>query len=433
MVIPEMKRLLRWLLIVLILAGIGYGAYFPVQGYLAKRNQVNWRTDKVSQGSIKSMVNSTGTVKPKLEVAVGCFVSGPVIQLNVGFNQEVKEGDLLARIDPLLYEANVARDDASLKNREADVDRVLAQLQQARNDEKRAIALHAEDSSFIAQAEMDKFKFARLSLEAQLKSAKTAVKQADATLKNSTANLGYTEIRAKMDGMVINRKINEGQTVAASFQTPELFTIAPDMRKEIHVYASVDEADIGQIKAAQIEKYPVTFTVDAYPDELFVGHVHEVRLNFSTVQNVVTYPVIVAAPNPDLKLLPGMTASLSFQVAYRADVIKIPNAALRFYPDAKHVRAEDLPILDGQVEKSTEPDEDQAQHNSKMASAEERAQLRRQRDRRHVWVREGAKLRAVEVITGLGDSHYTEMVEGDLKPGDELVTGIQPPKVGPKR
>ena len=132
MVIPEMKRLLRWLLVILILSGIGYGAYFPAQDYLAKRNQINWRIDKVSQGSIKSMVNSTGTVKPKLEVAVGCFVSGPVIQLNVGFNQEVKEGDLLARIDPLLYEANVARDDASLKNREADVDRVLAQLQQAR-------------------------------------------------------------------------------------------------------------------------------------------------------------------------------------------------------------------------------------------------------------------------------------------------------------
>ena len=281
---------------------------------------------------------------------------------------------------------------------------------------------------------MDKFKFARLSLEAQLKSAKTAVKQAEATLKNSTANLGYTEIRAKMDGMVINRKINEGQTVAASFQTPELFTIAPDMRKEIHVYASVDEADIGQIKAAQ--------------DRKVSGHLHGRRLPRRTVRGTRPRsppelqhgpergdlpPSSSRQPNPDLKLLPGMTASLSFQVAYRADVIKIPNAALRFYPDAKHVRAEDLPILEGQDAKATEPDEDQAQHNSKMASAEERARLRRQRDKRHVWVREGSKLRAVAVITGLGDSQYTEMVEGDLQPGDELVTGIQPPKVGPTR
>lgn len=428
-----MKKLLRWLLILVIVAGGAYGASFPLQDYLAKRNQIHWRTEKVIRGSIKSMVNSTGTVKPKLQVAVGSFVSGPVIQLNVGFNQEVKAGDLLARIDPLLYKANVARDDAILKNREADVDRVRAQLQQARNDEKRAIALHAEDSSFIAQSEMDKFKFARLSLEAQLKSAITAVKQAEATLENSLANLGYTEIRAKMDGMVIDRKINEGQTVAASFQTPELFTIAPDLRKEVHVYASVDEADIGMIKAAQVEQYPVNFTVDAYPDELFEGHVHEVRLNFTTSQNVVTYPVIVAAPNPDLKLLPGMTASLSFQVAYRDDVVKIPNAALRFYPDAKHVRPEDLPILEGHAEQMSEPEDDQAQHNSKMTSAEDRSRLRRQRDRRHVWVQDNSKLRAVAVVTGLGDSQYTEMVEGDLQPGDELVTGIQPPKVGSTR
>ncbi|WP_373650210.1 efflux RND transporter periplasmic adaptor subunit [Schlesneria sp. DSM 10557] len=428
-----MKKFLRWLLFILVLAGIGYAAAVPMQAYLAKRNLVHWRTDKVVQGSIKSMVNSTGTVKPKLQVAVGSFVSGPVIELNVGFNQEVKAGDLLARIDPLLYEANVARDEASLRNREADVDRVRAQLQQARNDEKRAIALHLEDSSFIAQAEMDKFKFARLSLEAQLKSAITAVKQAEATLKNSAANLGYTEIRAKMDGMVIDRKINEGQTVAASFQTPELFIIAPDLRKEVHVYASVDEADIGQIKAAQVERYPVTFTVDAYPDELFEGHVDEVRLNFTTSQNVVTYPVIVAAPNPDLKLLPGMTASLSFQVAYRENVVKIPNAALRFYPDAKHVREEDLPILEGHTEKVREPDEDQPQSNSNLASAEERTQLRKQRDQRHVWVQEGAKLRAVAVVTGLSDSQYTELVEGELKPGEALVTGIQPPNVGASR
>ena len=427
-----MKRLVRWLLVLLVLSGLGYAAVTPVQNYLAKRNQVVWRTDKVAQGNIKSMVNSTGSVKPKLTVAVGAFVSGPVIELHAEFNQEVAKGDLLAKIDPQLYLANVSRDEASLQNRIADVDRVQALLQQAKNDEKRAIALKAEDASFIAQAEMDKYKFARLSLEAQLKSAITAVSQAQATLETSKTNLGYTEIRATFDGMIIDRKIDPGQTVAASFQTPELFKIAPDMRKEMYIHASVDEADIGLIKSAQREHYPVSFTVDAYPDELFEGQIFEVRLNSTTMQNVVTYPVIVSAPNPDLKLLPGMTASISFQVANRDQVIKIPNTALRFYPDAKHVRSEDLPILEGRVEKASDGNED-AQQSEKSMSAVERAQLRKERDRRHVWVQDGTKLRAVEVLTGLGDSHHTELVRGELQVGDLLVTGIQATKPGQSR
>ena len=159
----------------------------------------------------------------------------------------------------------------------------------------------------------------------------------------------------------------------------------------------------------------------------------EVRLSYSTAQNVVTYPVIVSAPNPDLKLLPGMTASISFQVSFRDNVVKVPNAALRFYPDAKHVRKEDLPILEGHIEQTTERNDNDTQQSEKTLSADERSQLRRDRDRRHVWVQEGAKLRAVSVVTGLSDSRYTEMVEGDLKPGDVLVTGIQVAKPGQSR
>ena len=248
-------------------------------------------------------------------------------------------------------------------------------------------------------------------------------------MENSLANLNYTKITAPVDGMIINKKIDMGQTVAASFQTPELFVIAPDMRVEMHVNASVDEADIGLIKIAQSQSFPVTFTVDAYPDELFEGRVHEVRLNSATTQNVVTYPVIVAAANPDLKLLPGMTASLSFQVAYRENVTKIPNGALRFYPDVKHVRVEDIPILEGHRQSNAERDDDQAQHNASMTSADERSQLRKNRYRRHVWVQDHDKLRAVPVVTGLSDSRYTELVEGNLKPDDALVVGIELPVV----
>lgn len=421
-----MKKSYKWAFLILILCGAGYGVSIPVQKYLAQRGRINWRTDKVVQGDIKTVVNSTGTVKPRLQVAIGSFVSGPILELHAEFNQEVKEGDLLARIDPKLYQANWDRDRATFESRKADILRARAQLQQAINDEKRAIALRTEDSSFISQAEMDKFKFARLSLEAQLESAVTAAAQAKASMENSKANLDYTEIKAPIDGMIINKKIDSGQTVAASFQTPELFVIAPDMRKEMHIHANVDEADIGLIKKAQQHEYVVTFTVDAYPDDLFEGKVFEIRLSSTTNQNVVTYPVIVSAVNPELKLLPGMTASLSFQVDHRDDVVKIPNAALRYYPDSKHVVKEDQDILEGQRDRMLDRDDDQAQQNEKLISADERTLRRRERGRRHVWVQSGEKLRAVSVLTGLSDSHHTEMIEGDLKPGDLLVTGIRP-------
>ena len=423
----------KFLIVLLVLAGIGAAAYKPAADYWVKRNRPIWRTATVDQGPIVSVVNSTGTVKPKLEVAIGSFVSGPILELHCEFNQEVKKGDLLAKIDPRIYEANRARDAASLANREADVYRAKAQLQQAINDEKRAIALRMEDETFIAQAEMDKFKFARLSLEAQLMVANTAVDQARATLSFSQANLDYTDILATVDGIVINRKIQPGQTLAAQFQTPELFIVAPDMREEMHVHAAVDEADIGLIKEAQKEKHPVTFTVDAYPEKFFEGTIHEIRLSFTTTQNVVTYPVVVSAPNPDLDLLPGMTASLSFQVDQRDDVIKIPNAALRFYPTVKQGRPADVPILEGHSQPNTEENQEEAQQAEKSLSAQERSKLHKDRHRRHVWVADGNLLRAVEVTTGLSDSQFTEMVSGSLAKGDRLVTGVQPPQFVPPK
>jgi HlyD family secretion protein len=424
--------MLKLLLGLVVLGGIAAAVSKPAADYWAKRNRPIWRTTAVEQGEIVSVVNSTGTVKPKLQVAIGSFVSGPILELYCEFNQEIKKGDLLAKIDPRIYESNVARDAASLANREADVFRVKAQLQQAENDEKRAIALRMEDETFIAQAEMDKFKFTRLSLEAQLAVSKTAVDQARATLSNSQANLDYTNILAPVDGIVINRKIDPGQTLAAQFQTPELFIVAPDMRQEMHVHAAVDEADIGLIKDAQKQKHPVTFTVDAYPEKFFEGTIHEIRLSSTTTQNVVTYPVIVSAPNPDLDLLPGMTASLSFQVDQRDDVIKIPNAALRFYPNVKQVRPADVPILEGHAS-SAENNQEEAQQSEKSLSAQERSKRHKDRHRRHVWVADGDLLRAVEVTTGLSDSQFTEMLSGTLTKGDLLVTGIQPPQFGPPK
>jgi HlyD family secretion protein len=305
---------------------------------------------------------------------------------------------------------------AVLATREADVDRVKALLEQSRRNEKRAIALQKENADFISGREMDTFHFEVKSLEAQLKLSKASVIQARASTKNSQANLDYTEIISPVDGVVINRLINEGQTLASQFQTPELFIVAPDMEKKMHVHASVDEADIGMIIEAQKKELPVEFTVDAYPDDVFKGEIEQVRQNSTALENVVTYPVIVAAPNPDLKLLPGLTASLSFQVDQRTGVLRIPNAALRFYPvNEQQVHPDDRTILTG------EDDDDMDSLRDSHLTDDERAKLEKIRNQRHVWINDGEFLRAKKVEVGLNDLKYTELVSGDLKAGDELV------------
>ncbi|MGE3806474.1 MAG: efflux RND transporter periplasmic adaptor subunit, partial [Gemmataceae bacterium] len=195
-----------------------------------------------------------------------------------------------------------------------------------------------------------------------------------------------------------------------------------DMRKEMHVFASVDEADIGLVTAAQQEGRPVRFTVDAYPDDLFHGTIFQIRRNSTTTQNVVTYPVVVSAPNESLKLLPGMTASISFHVGEAKNVLRIPNAALRFYPQPHEVHPDDRHILEGNLQVDDEEAQEQAQS---QRSADKKAELRRARHRRHVWIKEGNFLRAIEVFTGLSDSDYTEVVSGSLKEDQKLVTGIK--------
>ena len=418
-----MKARYKFLVALLLLGGVCAAAYKPAQDYWKKRNQPVWKQVETKKGTIIAVVNSTGTVKPVLSVQIGSFVSGPIKELFVDFNQEVEENELLATIDARIYEATVARDRAFLATATAEVDRAQAQLQQAVNNEARALSLQKENEDFISDQELDQLKFNRVALEAALEVANASIDQAQANLDNSLANLGYTEIRSPVSGMIIDRKIDPGQTLAAQFQTPELFVVAPNMREKMHIYASVDEADIGLIRSAQETGRPVHFTVDAYRDDLFEGMVEEIRFSSTELQNVVTYPVIVAAPNPDLKLLPGMTASISFRVDESEDVIRIPNAALRFYPDIKHVRKEDRKLLEGKNwEQEADQDDDAAM------SAIEKAAARKKRNRRHVWVVDGEFLKAIEVETGLSDSKYSELVSGEVKEGRKLVTGIEPKK-----
>jgi HlyD family secretion protein len=417
-----MNRLIRWCLILGVLGLGGWMAYRPAAAYWKERNRVTYREADVTRGRVVSVVNSTGTVKPVRTVMVGTVVSGPIKSIFVDFNDEVKKDQSLAKIDPRIYEAAVARDRATLANQEASVERAKAQLQQAINDEARSKALRSENRTFISDTEMDQFKFKRLALDAELNVARTAVDQAKANLLTSEANLFYTDIVSPVDGVIVDRKVDPGQTVAASFQTPELFSVAPDMRQEMRVFASVDEADIGLIRQAQQTGQPVRFTVDAYPDDLFEGKIFQIRKNSTTTQNVVTYPVVVSAPNPELKLLPGMTASISFQVGEVSNVIRIPNAALRFYPLRDQVRPEDRKLLESAASLPGEADE----RTDATRSAEEKAETRRRRGRRHVWAVDGEFLRAVEVVTGLSDSKFTELIAGEMAEGQKLVTGIQP-------
>ncbi len=417
-----MKILIKLLAVVGVLGGIGAAAYGPAKKYLEDRNRTQWRTQNVSKGDIAQTVNSTGKVEPIHRVSVGASVSGPISELFVDYNSKVVEGQLLARIDPRIYKSTVERDRAQLLTRQAEVARSEAQQQQAVNDERRGGELKRGNRDFISEAELDGFRFIRMSRDAELLVAKANVDQAKAQLDNSLANLGYTDILSPCEGVVIEKKIDIGQTLAAQFQTPEMFVVAPEMDKRMHIYASVDEADIGMIRKAQVDGQVVRFTVDAYPEELFdQGKIVQVRLSSTEEQNVITYPVIVETPNTDLKLLPGMTANLSFQIKKREGIIRVPNAALRFYPAREKVHPDDRKIIDG-VDEQKQIVTDTA----KQLSADEKAAATRSQNMRHVWIAEGNFLRGKPVVTGISDNRYTELVEGDISEKDELVVGEKP-------
>lgn len=415
-----------------VLGAIGYFAYGPIAARIEESNKPRWRTVKVNVGDVTQQVSATGTVRPVKKVQIGSFVSGPIIDLFVEFNQEVKENEVLARIDPRLFAANVARDKATLATTMADVQRTKALLQQARNDERRAIKLREDNKDFIAQSELDRVRFSRMSQEAQLVIAEAAVARAKATLSNSKANLDFCEIRSPEDGMIIDRKVEPGQTLAAQFQTPELFVVGVGMREKMHIFADVDESEIGLIREAADNEQPASFTVNAYPELTFEGLIEEVRFSSAETQNVVTYPVVVGCPNPELKLLPGMTADLSFQIRKSENATKIPKAALRFLPDdKKYVREEDHHLLeivkdtDDELEEdsSTESIEDSESEDDQENKSKPASDEKKDKSIRHVWVVDGELLKAIEVKVGISDSRFTELVTGEIDEGTELVIG----------
>jgi len=447
-----MRTLVVIVIVLALLIAGGVAGYQPMSDYWQKRSMPKWRMADVTEGEIVRVVNASGAIKAVRQLSVGAFVSGPIdtsVPL-AEFNQEVQEGDVLAQIDPRIYDAQLLQSQANTATRNADLVRVEKLLVQANNDLERAKELQKQDKRFISQAEIDRVAANLGSLLAQEVAAHAAIKQAQAAEKLAKTNVDYTTIKAPKAGIIIDRKIEPGQTLAAQFQTPEMFIIAEELPERVYIHASVDEADIGLIKIAKEKGRPVKFTVDAY-DELFEGRIAETRLGSTTTQNVVTYPVVVEAPNekifdrkpivvprdengheetgdqrpPDinLKLLPGMTANLSFEVDRVDKVTKIPNGALRFFPQPQHVRQEDRELLEGKIEEQRPENANEVQETG--LSASERAEARSNRNLRHVWIVDGYKLKAVEVVVGLSDSRFTELVKGDLNVGDKLVTGIE--------
>ena len=378
------------------------------------------RKTTVRRGEIRSVVTSSGTVFPVLSVQVGAFVSGPITEVKVDFNAKVKKGQILALVDELIPRAQRDQAKASLECARANLLEAEAKLKQAKRDWDRAKKLLPKQA--ISDTDYDTSEAAYETAKANVEVCKATIEQNKGALKLAQSNLDYTVIHSPVDGVVTDRKVDPGQTVAAQFQTPVLFVVAPDLEKRVYVQAAVDEADIGMIREAQLHKEPVTFAVDAYPKDTFHGKIVQVRLTPTTVQNVVTYTVIVEAPNLELKLLPGMTANLTFQIEKHEGMLKIPNAALRFFPKANQVRPCDVPILDGTSPEGKEARDAEAADNAKDDDA---AAKDRSRKERYVWVIDGELLKAVKITTGLSDKTCTEVVSGDLGVGQEVVTGMQ--------
>ena len=332
----RMKKYLIAIGIILIILVGGFSIY-----RLTGQNESNqkFRLVKVEQGEVNLVVTATGTINPVINVLVGSQVSGTIKALNADYNSQVKEGQVIAQIDPAIFEAQVEQGRANVLNAQANLENAKANLVKAevavldakRNLDRNKPLLErqviAQATLDTAQANYDTAVAQKEVAKAQVESSKSQVEQAKAALKVAETNLRYTTIRSPVNGTVISRNVDVGQTVAASLQAPTLFTIAKDLTR-MQVDTNVSEADVGRITVGQ----DATFTVDAYPERIFHGKVSEIRNAPIIVQNVVTYDVVILVDNKDLKLKPGMTANVSVMIAHREGVLKIPNAALRFRP-----------------------------------------------------------------------------------------------------
>ncbi len=432
-----MKKLYLYIIIAVVV--IGTGGYIWLSN--ANGEDITYRTEKISRGNIVVNVRATGTINPVQTVQVGSQVSGILSKIYVDFNDEVKKGQVIAIIDStFLY--------ASVKEARANLERNQAQVNEASRNLNRTKELFKKD--LVSQADLD----AAMTLYEQAIAQK---KQSEAAVDRVEVNLRYAIIKAPIDGIIISRDVDVGQTVAASLQAPQLFKIANDL-KHMQVEASVDEADIGQVKSGQT----VTFTVDAYPEEQFQGSVSQVRLSPVSVQNVVTYTVIIEVPNPEMKLRPGMTATVSILVDKRDDVLRVPMLATRFQPPSdvlekmKEANPSEMKKTDekpnqngqqtemlqqgerrrGQGQGGDQPRREMGERGERFRRQGQEGGDQQQREMRwqmggnserkmaRVWILENGKdFKEISVVTGLSDSRFMEILKGELKENDEVVIG----------
>ena len=409
----------KWTIIGVLLAAIGLLTAFKYES----KNTPQYFTEKVQKGDIQNVVQATGTINAVTTVQVGSQVSGTIQTLSADFNSHVKKDQVIAQIDPALFkgallqaQANLANAQANLVAAKANLDKADAAAVQAKLDFNRYTTLAAE--GVVPTQQLDTARATSQSADAAVGAAKAQVTQAAAQVQQNSAavtvakaNLDYTTIRSPIDGTVIARSVDVGQTVAASLQAPTLFTIAQDLTK-MQVYVSTDESDVGTIQAGQ----DVNFKVDAFPKDTFKGKVSAVRLNATTVQNVVTYTTIVDFDNPDMKLFPGMTAYVTVPVATATDVVKVPNGALRFTPDLTAQQISDL------YQKAGIAATGGARKGGKAAQSSGQ-----QTSTAVVWKLNADKsVEPVQIKLGITDHTTTEVaqvVKGSLNPQDQVITG----------
>ena len=342
------------------------------------KKQVKYETKDLKRCTITEFVEASGTINPVNTVSVGSTVSGLIQSIYVDYNSQVTKGQILAQIDPATFEATVRQNQAQIDNARANLAKLQAEIEYDKKTYERYKNLYAKN--FVAKSELDQAYSTYKSDLAQIEAAKAQINQYQAALQTAQTNLGYTQIIAPVDGTVISREIDLGQPVAASFQAPELFTIAQDLTK-MQIEVNVSEADIGKVKEGQ----DVTYTLDGYADSLFEGKVTQVRLASTTTSNVVTYSVIVNVDNDDLKLKPGMTANVSIITNKSEDVLCAPTTALKFTPNT-----------DGTKYKN-----------------------------QGIWIMQNNKPKRVDIQTGASDDSRTEIISDDLKEGDKILTGIK--------
>jgi HlyD family secretion protein len=436
-----MKKKIIWMIVALVVvAGAILGLTVFKNG---KSGKVGYKTEVIGRGDIEALVVTSGTLNPIETVDIGAQVSGKIEKLYADFNSVVTKGQVVAELDQEPLKLKIQQNEANYKSRVAALERSKVTLETATKNFERAKALFAK--ALLSVEEMDAAEANYLNAKSDLVSSEASLAQAKSTLDLSKVDLGYAVIKSPVDGVVITRKVNIGQTLQSSYQAPVLFQVATDLTK-MKVECSVDESDIGKVKEGQKAR----FTVEAYPNETFNGIVRQVRFSPETVQNVVTYTTIVNVENPEKKLLPGMTATVSIIVGEAKDVLRVSNAALRFTPN---LSAEELARIQQEMRDrmmaqrqaqggqpgsagpgGTPPagiggqggqpgGQGGAQMFQRQGGGEGQSGRARQQIPR-VWLMDkDGKLRMAFVRTGVSDTSYSEIVRSELKEGDVVITG----------